>query len=239
MAPDTPSEEMALLAKAFLQALKFCVPAVSPDGPRSSSATADAPLYFFDGSKQSNAAMEFVQTQMGGSVVYGGGAAKKFPAPRQQQKKRKSETDDTASGKKLPKRGSIEISKKLEEEATEQMSKFTSTGAPKLWLHDLFQCILSPSRLLHCVDGPGLDASNNRAILDGLTFCFLGHIMMNGKTLRTWSAVRTCFVSDHKVIATSHNELNWFCTGSASKLTSSKIISGSFNQQLTSRTSTP
>ena len=72
---------------------------------------------------------------------------------------------------------------------------------PKLWLHDVAQCIESPtSKALELAHGsiPDLqiETSVRKAVRQAFMFLFYGELTANGKALNTWSSARNHITSD-------------------------------------------
>ena len=71
---------------------------------------------------------------------------------------------------------------------------FCQDGLPKLWLHDVVQCITSPTAAIMQTQPstylPAVQASARHAIREALTFLFYGELFHNGKATKCWSQVR-------------------------------------------------
>lgn len=89
----------------------------------------------------------------------------------------------------------------LQKASNEDMNDELMDGSPKLWLHDLAQCLQSLGQVLREAGGeePRVDVlsqSLRRAANLALKFCFSGEVTLNGKLLNKWSSVRAAIKAD-------------------------------------------
>ena len=162
-----------ILKYVFLEALFFTVPLALPDRPEN--------WIFRSTGKDSR--MDGLNFPMGGSVVY--------------KKRALVIAGNPSPPKKAAKKGTVAHAAAELGNCDDVISDKCEDGTPKLWLHDLVQCIESPTDRLRILvqdlnssDEEAIEQSVRWAIREGLSFCFTGKAVQNGKEVKTWSAVR-------------------------------------------------